>query len=188
MKNLSKLLMLVAVMVAAVSCTNDVQPSATVVETGTVNNTRGGAAEAITEVTTFNFNGTAIDLSKLEELNLTMMEAAESEDAAALSNVQNSLMSADKEAQLLDVKFSMSEEPVDNGLFVFSIETEEQKDLTIQMYDEEGFQLAAHNQFQVNKGENYKALNVNSLENGSYTFRLTDKEGKELSRSVNIAN
>lgn len=187
MKNLSKLLMLVAVVIVAASCDSDVKPSATVVDTQTTNNTRGGAAEAITAVNTYTLDGVQLDLSKVEQIDLQMMEGAEGADAAAIANINSSLMGAEKEAQLLDVKFSMSEEPVENGIFVFGIETNEQKDLTLQLYDEEGFQLAAHNQIAVNEGNNYKALNVNSLDNGSYTFRLTDAEGKELSRSVTIA-
>ena len=95
-------------------------------------------------------------------------------------------MSAEKEAQLLDVNFTMSDEPVENGVFIFGIETENAKDLTVEMFDEEGFGMVANNKFDINEGSNYKALNVNSMESGDYIFRLKDDQGRELERSVTI--
>jgi hypothetical protein len=72
-------------------------------------------------------------------------------------------------------------------MFIFGIQSENEKDLTIEMLDEEGFAMVANNQFKVTEGNNYKALNVQSLDNGSYNFRLKDDQGKELNRKVMIA-
>ena len=116
------------------------------------------------------------------------MNDQENEDAQDLMNMNTALMSAEKEAQLLEVKFSMSDEPVENGMFIFSIESQEGKNLTLEMYDEEGYSKVANNKFQVTEGNNYKALNVNSMGEGDYLFRLKDDEGRELVRTVNITS
>lgn len=109
-------------------------------------------------------------------------------DEMAVMNIRQALLGAENEAQLLDVNFSMSDEPVDAGVLMFAIESADIKKLTIEMYDEEGFGMVANNSFDVNEGNNYKALNVKNMENGNYVFRLRDVEGKELVRNVEIAN
>ncbi len=191
MKKLSRLLMLVAVVIVAASCQNDVQTSASAVNTDKATNrgSEGGAANVIEQSQMVKFNDVTLDLSKIQMLELKMMEAGAADNAAEDAiNIKNSLLGADKEEQMTDINFSMSEEAVSDGVFIFSIATENAKDLTMKMFDEEGFQLAAHNQFTVNTGDNYKALNVNSLESGEYTFRLEDAQGKELTRKVTVAN
>jgi len=82
----------------------------------------------------------------------------------------------------------MSDEPVENGMFIFGIESPDAKNLTLEMFDEEGYEMAANNKFNVLEGNNYKALNVNSMNNGAYLFRLKDDTGKELVRTVSINN
>lgn len=142
---------------------------------------------AIATTESFTLNGKSFTIN-VEDIMTAManenaMEA--SEDAA---NIMNSLMGADKEAQVLDVNFSMADEPVKNGIFVFGMETENAKDLTMQMFDEEGFGMVANNQFEITQGNNFKALNVTALNSGNYIFRLKDAEGKELQRTVTVAN
>ena len=56
------------------------------------------------------------------------------------------------------------------------------------MFDEEGYEMAANNKFEINEGSNYKALNVTSMDSGDYLFRLKDDQGRELVRTVNIAH
>ncbi len=109
------------------------------------------------------------------------------EDIAFIKSIFNTLRGAENTAQQLDIKFSMSEEPVENGMFIFSIESQEEKELTFQMYDEEGFDIVAYNQLAVNNGKNYRALNVNAFEDGTYIFKLSDESGKELVRRVEVA-
>jgi hypothetical protein len=133
------------------------------------------------------FEGKTITLNTEDIVGTAQAMNAADADAAKLAAVNNSLMAAEKEAQALDVTFTMSEEPVENGMFIFGIQSENEKDLTIEMLDEEGFAMVANNQFKVTEGNNYKALNVQSLDNGSYNFRLKDDQGKELNRKVMIA-
>jgi len=147
---------------------------------------RAGAAQEA-DASQVTFMGKTISLKAADIMEAAMSEA-ENQDAADVMNINQTLMGAEKEAQLLDVNFSMADEPVDNGMFIFGIETEDAKDLTMQMYDEEGFGMVANNQFEINQGNNYKALNVNSLESGSYVFRLKDAEGKELQRTVEVSH
>lgn len=136
---------------------------------------------SVTEKNEFKFD--AADLDIMEPVG---MKAISEEDV--LNNIHKNLMAAKNEAELLDVKFSMSDEPVENGLFIFSIESPDAKELIIEMYDEEGYQLTANNQFRVEEGNNYKALNVKNMENGGYIFRLKDEKGREINRTVDVLN
>jgi hypothetical protein len=141
-------------------------------------------AEAMTR---FSLADIDISLEAMEMVAMNQMNA-EDADAQAVMSINQALMGAEKEAQLLDVNFSMSDEPVENGMFIFSIESPDTKNLTLEMFDEEGYEMAANNKFDVNEGNNYKALNVNSMDNGAYLFRLKDDSGKELVRTVSISN
>jgi len=129
-----------------------------------------------------------VDMTKIETIiaESAQSDIAASNDAAVVNDLFNNLMLAEKETQL-DILFSMSEAPIENDMFLFSIESTEAKDLTFQVYDEEGFSVAAHNQLTVNEGQNYKALNVASLKEGSYLFRIKDKKGRELVRSFDVS-
>jgi len=146
------------------------------------NSTRAGQSEAM-QVT---FEGQTITIESADVISMQAMNQ-EDADAQAVMNINQALMGAEKEAQLLDVNFTMSDEPVENGMFIFGIETENAKNLTLEMFDEEGYAMVANNKFDVNEGNNYKALNVNTMENGTYTFRLKDEAGKELNREVTVA-
>lgn len=114
-------------------------------------------------------------------------QQADAEATQLVYSVFNSLLAAENKASQLQVEFSMSDEPVDNGVFIFSIGSEAEQNLTFEMYDEEGFEMQAQNSFQINAGNNYKALNVSGFEEGSYLFRLkNEEEGKELVRKIQI--
>lgn len=126
------------------------------------------------------------DAANLEIMEPTGMRTISEENV--LTNIHRNLMAAENEAELLDIKFSMSDEPVENGVFIFGIESADNKILTIEMYDEEGFHLTANNKFHIQEGNNYKALNVSGMENGTYVFRLRDDKGREINRKVDIAH
>lgn len=189
MKNMSKLLMLVAVVLFAVSCDNANQnQSATVASPDKIDlNSHRGAKTTHQAVDRFSLTDIDVNLDAMETVAMQQMNQ-EDADAQDIMNMNSALMAAEKEAQLLEVKFSMSDEPVENGMFIFSIESPDGKNLTLEMYDEEGYDKVANNKFDVTEGNNYKALNVNSMEDGDYLFRLKDNEGRELVRTVNISN
>jgi hypothetical protein len=156
----------------------------TELDSGSVNLTRAGNAQE--EGLQVNFEGQMITLETGDIVAITQAMNADNADAQDVMNINATLMGTEKEAQLLDVNFTMSDEPVENGMFIFGIETEDAKSLKIEMYDEEGYAMVANNKFDITEGNNYKALNVNSLDNGSYTFRLKDDAGKELNRTVTV--
>lgn len=189
MKNMSKLLTLVAVVLFAVSCDNANQTqSTTVASPDKIDlNSHRGAKVTHQAVDRFSLADIDVNLDAMETVAMQQMNQDDA-DAADIMNINSTLMAAEKEAQLLEVKFSMSDEPVENGMFIFSIESPDGKNLTLEMYDEEGYDKVANNKFDVTEGNNYKALNVNSMEEGDYLFRLKDDEGRELVRTVNIAN
>ncbi len=127
------------------------------------------------------------DLATIEQIVVKQQSAAAADDARTVANIFNTLQAAENKAQeLTSVKVSMSDEPIQDGVFLFAVESSVSQHLTLEMYDEEGFQMAANNKIVLSHGNNYKALNVNSLENGNYIVRLKDDEGKELVRQVQI--
>lgn len=173
-----------ATLLLAASCDTAPQTQKTVdLESAKLTRTVASEAKAIQ----VEFEGKTITLNTEDIVGTAQAMSAADQDAQKLMAVSSSLAAAEKEAQILDVNFVMSDEPVENGMFIFGIETEEAKELTMEVLDEEGFSTVANNQFQVNQGNNYKALNVQSLDNGSYNFRLTDKQGRELNRTVMVA-
>ena len=74
------------------------------------------------------------------------------------------------------------------NLFKIIDKAKEAKALTIEIFDEEGFEMSVSNPINIIKGKNYKALDVETLEDGKYFFLLTDGKGKELVREITIAH
>lgn len=144
--------------------------------------------EKFADLSRFTSTNEKLVLSSIPTIKVSMKEkdAGSDEDVQTMVTIFNTFMTAEKEEEQLDLSFEMSDEPVETGVFLFSINTEKEQDLTFQMYDEEGFELAADNQLSIKEGANYKALNVNGLEDGTYLFRLKNKEGQELVRKVSI--
>ncbi|MFT5648210.1 MAG: hypothetical protein ACI976_002908 [Aureispira sp.] len=170
----------------AASCNNDAQPTMqpTELDSGSASLTRAGNAQE--EVLQVNFEGQMITLETGDIVASAQSMNTDDADAQHIINLNNAFISTEKEAQVLDVNFTMSDEPVEHGMFIFGIETKDAKSLKIEMYDEEGYAMVANNKFDITEGNNYKALNVNSLDDGSYTFRLKDDTGKELEETVTI--
>lgn len=123
-----------------------------------------------------------------KNISQSKSEASANVEATELvTSIFNALIAAENSQNQLEVEFSMSEEPVNNGTFIFGIKSTDKQDLTLMMYDEEGFGMVANNNFAVQEGSNYKALNVSGLQPGGYIFKLrNEKEGKELVKRVEI--
>ena len=104
-----------------------------------------------------------------------------------LSNIYNTLQTAEnKAAALTSVSFKVSDAPVEDGVFLFALESKLEQNLTFEMFDEEGFQMAANNTLTLAEGNNYKAINVSSLANGEYVVRVKNADGQELVQRVEI--
>ena len=56
----------------------------------------------------------------------------------------------------------------------------------MKMFDEEGYETAAHRVLSLDKGNNYNALNVSTLADGTYIFEIQDAEGNTQSQTVNV--
>lgn len=132
------------------------------------------------------FEASDIEISNIENIQLKSRESLSQKDREDLSAVMREFMSAENVAAQLDVELMMSDEPVGDGVFVFSIETPKTQNLAVQMYDEEGFEMAANNRISLQEGTNYKALNVKSLEDGQYIFLLKDDYGREMMRKITV--
>jgi len=107
------------------------------------------------------------------------------DDQQVVATIYTTMMAAEKVAKILDVEL-VAEDEVNDDVFVFSLKSEEQRKLTMKMFDEEGYELAANRVLQVEDGNNYNALNVRSLEDGTYKFQLTDENGAEKTQTVTI--
>lgn len=185
MKNYMNLFLIaVATILIAVSCTNESTPTNNANAAHAQITRAAGVQENVTNVT---FQGKTISIKSEDIIQITQNANAEA-NAEVVTDLNSAFMGAEKTAQTLDVTFTASEEPIDNGMYIFGIKSEEQKELQIEMFDEEGFSTVANNKFSINEGNNHKALNVKSLDNGTYNFRLTDVNGNELNRQLTIAN
>jgi len=109
----------------------------------------------------------------------------EGDDQQVVATIYTTLMAAEKVAKLLDVEL-VAEDEVNDDVFVFSLKSEKQKNLTMKLFDEEGYETAAHRVLRVEDGNNYNALNVKSLEDGTYKFQLTDDKGAQKTTTVTI--
>ena len=114
-----------------------------------------------------------------------IMIMEDADDQQVVQTIYTTLMAAEKVAKVLNIEM-IAQDEVNDDVFVFSLKSEEQKELTMKMFDEEGYELAAHRVLEVNEGNSYRALNVESLNDGTYTFKLTDKDGAEMNRKITI--
>ena len=107
------------------------------------------------------------------------------DDKQTVSTIYTTLMAAEKVASLMDVELVSADE-VNDDLFVFAIKSEEQMDVTMRLFDEEGYELAAHRDLELLDGNNYNALNVKSLSDGTYIFQLENSIGEQITKTIKI--
>jgi len=107
------------------------------------------------------------------------------DDQQIVATIYTSLMAAEKVAKVLDIEMIFEDE-VNDDVFVFSLKSEEQRKLTMKLFDEEGYKTAAHRVLQVEDGNNYNALNVQSLEDGTYKFVIEDETGASKTKTIVI--
>jgi hypothetical protein len=106
-------------------------------------------------------------------------------DEQVVQTIYTTLIAAEKVAKLLEVEITAQDKVMDD-VFVFSIKTKKQKELTMKLFDEEGYELVAHRVLDVKKGSTYRALNVETLQDGTYTFELSDKLGRSTKKKVHV--
>jgi len=130
-------------------------------------------------------NAFAFDAPELDQKVWVVLTMENGDDQAILTTIYTSLMAAEKVAKALNVEL-IAESEIKDDMFVFSLKSEAQKVISLKMIDEEGFELAANRVLQIESGNNYNALNVKSLNEGTYKFQLTDENGAEKTQIVTI--
>ena len=121
-----------------------------------------------------------------EKMVTVILLMDDEDDKKVVATIFTSLMTAEKIANVLDIEMTASDDPVNDDIFVFALKSENQKEVALKMFDEEGFGVAANRVLEVNEGNTYRALNVQSLEDGTYIFQLSDGNGAEMTRKVTI--
>ena len=107
------------------------------------------------------------------------------DDQEIISTIYTSLMAAEKVAKVLDVEL-IAEDEINDDVFVFSLKSQEQKEIAMKLFDEEGYEMAANRVLKLESGNNYNALNVQTLEDGTYKFQITDETGAEKTTTLTI--
>lgn len=107
------------------------------------------------------------------------------DDKNTISNVFSTLMQAEKVAEKLDMLLVASDEPVTTGLFLFMLQSKSKEALKLQLFDDQN-EPVGNNLFSVVQGKNYNSLNVNSLNDGVYTVKFLDNNGKELTANLTV--
>ena len=120
-----------------------------------------------------------------EKMVAVILMMDDGDDQEVVGTIYTTLMAAEKVAKVLDIEM-IADDQVNDDVFVFSLKSQEQKKLTMKMFDEEGYSLSASRVLQVEDGNNYNALNVKSLPDGTYQFVLTDEKGAEKTKSITI--
>lgn len=107
------------------------------------------------------------------------------DDKQTITTVFTTLTAAEKIAKALDVELIASDEAINDDMFVFAVKSGDQKALIMRVFDEEGAEVAA-NGVQITEGLNGRTLNVNTLNDGTYTFKLMGENNTEVSREIVI--
>jgi hypothetical protein len=108
-------------------------------------------------------------------------------DAEQVKALFQGLQSAQKVAKQMDAQLTLEDGPVEDGILVFGLNLPEAKTIKMELIDEEGFSNVGSNALAMQSQNNYQAINVNDIPNGSYIMRLTDDEGGEITRSFKVA-
>jgi hypothetical protein len=178
MKSLAKMFILGVAAISFAACSNNTQQAqgdSAIKESGT----RGGAQIA-------NLKGQEVAIA-LTDIIIVKKQMDAAADAAVANKAFQNAMAAEGMNTMSDVKL-VANEKSEAGMFVFSLEAQQSKKITFQMYDEEGFAMAANNTINLNAGKNYKAVNVSELANGTYKMYLKDGDGKEIVSKVVVEN
>lgn len=170
--NKTKILHLIMILLLSllISCESNTKTNIKNINTETLSLTRNSVEQ---EYKTIDFHTVKIEQSD--------------EDVLTVLNISQTLLSTEKElSNIKNIELNINSDMVIDGRFLFSINSTESKTLVFEIFDEEGYTLRGTNNFQINKGSNYNAINFNTFENGTYIFRLKDKYGGEINNKIEI--
>jgi hypothetical protein len=108
------------------------------------------------------------------------------DDIQIVMTVYTNLFAAQDLAKQLNVNVIVSE--TNSDLLFFAINSEEQKELAIKIFDEEGFETVANTSTKIEIGNNYKAINIKTLEDGAYIFELSNADGESITQKIYVDN
>lgn len=120
-----------------------------------------------------------------KQVQIVLLQQDEN-DIVFVKSVYASLMAAESVAKVLNVDVVMDD--VNSDLIIFTVNSNEQAELSIKIFDEEGFETVANTTTVLSVGKNYKALNVRTVEDGSYIFELSNENGEKFTKIVEIKN
>jgi heme/copper-type cytochrome/quinol oxidase subunit 3 len=144
---------------------------------------------SLKKAATFSAALSSVDMTTVQQIAVAKKQQNQAADAALMNNIFNQLQAAENKAQALtSVKFTISDAPVEDGIFLFALESQVDQSLSFEMFDQEGYQMAANNTLSLSAGNNYKAINVKDINNGEYVVRVKDGENRELVQRVTINN
>jgi hypothetical protein len=69
------------------------------------------------------FNAAAIDVNSVEQIIIKGRESRSQQDREEVLSLMRNFRTAENTKSKLDLELSMSDEPVENGIFLFSVET-----------------------------------------------------------------
>lgn len=128
------------------------------------------------------FKGKPIELPKNNIYELVNIPTGD-EDLDFTQSIYKNLVLAEKETSLA-VSVLFSQDTIQDGIMVFSLECEQHRELSMEIFDEEGFQYAGKNTLYAHRGNNYYGLNLTSLDDGNYIFRLSDNQDGDYARQI----
>jgi len=108
-------------------------------------------------------------------------------DVEIIGSIYTSLMTVEKISNILNIEL-ISLDEVEDDIFMFAIKSQETKMLVMKLIDEEGYEISAHRNINVNTGNNYNALDVSTLKDGSYKFILEDETGRSIEKKVQLTS
>jgi hypothetical protein len=123
---------------------------------------------------------------QLEAKRVAVMLIVEGDDddERTVTTIFTTLMAAERVAKMLDAEL-IADEKVEDDVYVFSLKSNEQQELAMKIFDEEGYEYAG-NIFEAVDGTNYRTVNVETLKDGTYTLKLQNGD-KELTQKMVVS-
>jgi ATPase subunit of ABC transporter with duplicated ATPase domains len=138
-----------------------------------------------TQMTVFAGKTATNSVENTSSKKVAVLLVLDDDDQKTVTTIFTTLMSAQKVAKMLNVEVNITNDVVNDDIFIFSLKSKAQEEYAMKLFDEEGYEMG-DNAFTVVEGSNYKTVNVRSLPDGTYTFKLFDKAGGEYSKEIRV--
>ena len=119
-----------------------------------------------------------------KRIAVMLIVEGDDDDEKTVTTIFTTLVAADKVAKMLNAEL-IADETVEDDVFVFSLKSQEQHNLAMKIFDEEGYEMA-NNLTNFVEGANYRAVNVENLPDGTYNLKLTNGDA-ELNKSFTVS-